>query len=1602
MVVLKAGGNPPNPEKKEGDNLKAEMEKVKDEEVKEFEDKDFTMAWIIHDNYLATPVQTKKDYIKQAIVVKRKKAEKKKLQEKLSTASGIKKIQNATKGLFNSIQNGIKQGRDNINKFSRAARSFGDTLAGKGKLAQELASLRREGKSKLDHVQRKLKEQNVKKREETLLNLPQKSKQACKLVIKLKDTVPKLYTDLTEIYNYLLTDRCIGHRKYNIRTKFGDKSNPKSPEVAELNLMSQKVCLLFGQVTDVGVEIAKINKTLIDKSNKSSISDINKIMVEYKYDSISDDYFSSLFCAKDILDLFKTIYKYQEENNIMDGSESLISSLNQTDLIDIGIKLGHLYKKTLVDEAKFILINLYWLSDKKISDPQVSDIIKSYDKRFGKEKKKKELCFSCNKIDEWVNAYYYHLLCDRYKNIFAMRIETSDQVSENIKTTIKEMLENIELISRKIGGKFIPEPDYLNCEFDYFKGEALKKYKSFKITSLTNKMFQRRVCIYKMYTGKKTKHYGSVKDWIGITGKMGSSFGKFAKRNIITSFLIGIPVAAGLGAFAILETLKTGVKAVGGPKVQKIYKDVSGRSNKTKSLYILINRARTSKDKFEVYKQFVFENKEELSYSKERFTKYLLAGVALEDKLDNINTNRADGQILFPTIPNSIKQSKTGNYFKETSSKKFAKELRDYLLCIYIIYIYFKNDIKTGRKVKDYLEKNFTKITILHDIPQFLSTINFKPIDIDALIEFPSIKFGIDKIKKNKIMTKKHEYLAFVNTIIKRFYGLRIKQTRDYEKLMNKYHNIIKEIGLENDDINRLFKDINFTIYLLNNHFLIKRAGNLGRLIISTRRRAERRAFDQYIENDGYLRSTEDNLRYSLLLKIKLELHEFFKLHSNVKGDKFKNEYENFEKQNPDLRYLDFLDYIGSNSSKIASLQIYFESYNKYLKSGNLLKEYIDEFIYTYGYFDFEEIDNNKKSDNDMSKAIDERVNMNAWKKNWNYNHRLHLYLRYYFNLPYYLNRQIGIRGGKSGDDAHLHKNYYTDILINKIMKIMKINKGDQGEDYKKLCKEAKDTFKSSGDYIKYYSKKGEIFFSLKYIPSFKIDKFEGKTPTYNKKKFTTIRFYNESRNNIYKYLDNKKLNITEEDNIIFILTENIDIIALENPDSILKPEETVEPAAATPAAGGGKKTKRKKYCKKNKITKKNLRRLKHFGGANNDNSWKDNLEVSSKTLNMPPTTDYKGGFIESIANIYKYEIFDREYGRNYINIADKELEKIGISDMLYDIDSGNQPLKKKDEHTKAIGTYRKHPDFTEINKGWGLFYDGGSYSHINLFQNTTNKTVIRADIKNKEFKIIYKRDVAEDDVLFKAPIFSLNFLPKTGWTSVKRGIVSTSRINDKSMFAFGITLEPTFKNTSFKYNKYITATIDNKPECFRLKYDSENQEYYENSELNKTIKINKTGLILEQSSNTYRVYNDKGIKKNEEYIAEKGKERKKIKLSIHTSQHIKTYYTKKNIIFTYKYKNYYKFKISGGSLSDYLTDLDYLLPISGSNVKAYYIHKGEKLLGRILQITADNSIIFNIYNPTGQLWKYKIQLKDANTIELDKLYNYDILDFKVLPYKLQ
>ena len=113
---------------------------VTNKNIKDFKNEDYPRGWIVHDLYLAAPVKTEKDYIKQAIVVKRKKVEKKKKEEKFSTVKGIETLKKSTGGLFAAIQKGMTEGRQNFDKFMQGAESFKRSVSLQGKYGRQFGS----------------------------------------------------------------------------------------------------------------------------------------------------------------------------------------------------------------------------------------------------------------------------------------------------------------------------------------------------------------------------------------------------------------------------------------------------------------------------------------------------------------------------------------------------------------------------------------------------------------------------------------------------------------------------------------------------------------------------------------------------------------------------------------------------------------------------------------------------------------------------------------------------------------------------------------------------------------------------------------------------------------------------------------------------------------------------------------------------------------------------------------------------------------------------------------------------------------------------------------------------------------------------------------------------------------------------------------------------------------------------------------------------------------------------------------------------------------------------------------------------------------------
>jgi hypothetical protein len=134
MIYNKEGGGA-----KVEDNNKA-LEKVSNNNIDQFEKNDWSSVWIIHDNMVAAPVQTKKEYIKEAIVQKRKRTKKASIVDKLSKLTGLAKLNASKGGLFSTLYKGVQQGRKAYDDFSRGMDKLGDSITGRGTYGKKIRS----------------------------------------------------------------------------------------------------------------------------------------------------------------------------------------------------------------------------------------------------------------------------------------------------------------------------------------------------------------------------------------------------------------------------------------------------------------------------------------------------------------------------------------------------------------------------------------------------------------------------------------------------------------------------------------------------------------------------------------------------------------------------------------------------------------------------------------------------------------------------------------------------------------------------------------------------------------------------------------------------------------------------------------------------------------------------------------------------------------------------------------------------------------------------------------------------------------------------------------------------------------------------------------------------------------------------------------------------------------------------------------------------------------------------------------------------------------------------------------------------------------------
>ena len=119
-------------------NKTEEDEKVSEKEMSMFPKLDFSEAFFVDDMGLGFTPRTRKDYIKQSIVIKKKKqAEKKTLKEKMSTLTGLAPVKRMKNGLFKAIDKGMTEGAANYRDFLNKAERLKEYVTLEGKYGKQ-------------------------------------------------------------------------------------------------------------------------------------------------------------------------------------------------------------------------------------------------------------------------------------------------------------------------------------------------------------------------------------------------------------------------------------------------------------------------------------------------------------------------------------------------------------------------------------------------------------------------------------------------------------------------------------------------------------------------------------------------------------------------------------------------------------------------------------------------------------------------------------------------------------------------------------------------------------------------------------------------------------------------------------------------------------------------------------------------------------------------------------------------------------------------------------------------------------------------------------------------------------------------------------------------------------------------------------------------------------------------------------------------------------------------------------------------------------------------------------------------------------------------
>ena len=127
--TLLLGGGANTPQNKSTDNKDI---KVSDSEINNYEQKTWSEAWVIHNNSIAAPVKTKKEFVKQRVIRMKKQTMKKSKEEKFSQLTGIQKLQASKSGLGKAFTQGVQQGARAFDSFSRSVEKMGDYASLRG------------------------------------------------------------------------------------------------------------------------------------------------------------------------------------------------------------------------------------------------------------------------------------------------------------------------------------------------------------------------------------------------------------------------------------------------------------------------------------------------------------------------------------------------------------------------------------------------------------------------------------------------------------------------------------------------------------------------------------------------------------------------------------------------------------------------------------------------------------------------------------------------------------------------------------------------------------------------------------------------------------------------------------------------------------------------------------------------------------------------------------------------------------------------------------------------------------------------------------------------------------------------------------------------------------------------------------------------------------------------------------------------------------------------------------------------------------------------------------------------------------------------------